>query len=125
MSQSKTRRHQDIPDKLNFFSQKKVAALARQSAAAGPQDGAKLSGGRSPRSEADSPQDGEPLTTTLLKQAMDEQSQRLISIWQSSVAELKRDLQDIGSRTTHVEDLVDAHNASTEQIKSLTTQLQQ
>ncbi|CAH2323238.1 Hypothetical predicted protein, partial [Pelobates cultripes] len=40
MLQPKTRRHQDKPDKLNFFAQKKVAALARQTATADPQDGA-------------------------------------------------------------------------------------
>ncbi|CAH2254236.1 Hypothetical predicted protein [Pelobates cultripes] len=128
MSQPKSRRQQDKLDKTNFFSQKKVAALAIQSAAADQQDGAEHSGGSSPGSEADSPQNDGLLTITTLKQALEEQSQRLISIWQSSVAELKRDIQDIGSRTTHVEtkmeDLIDAHNASTEQIKSLSSQLQ-
>ncbi|CAH2324623.1 Hypothetical predicted protein [Pelobates cultripes] len=128
MSQPKTRRHQDKPDKMSFFAQKKGAALAKQADTAGHQDGADHSGGSSPRSEADSLHDGEPLTAAFLKRALDEQSRRLVATWQSSVAELKRDLQDIGSRTTHVEakmeDLVDAHNASTEDLKSLTDQIQ-
>ncbi|CAH2296070.1 Hypothetical predicted protein [Pelobates cultripes] len=128
MSQPKTRRHQDKPDKMSFFAQKKGAALAKQADTAGHQDGADHSGGSSPRSEADSLHDGEPLTAAFLKRALDEQSRRLVATWQSSVAELKRDLQDIGSRTTHVEakmeDLVDAHNASTEHLKSLTDQIQ-
>ncbi|CAH2223064.1 Hypothetical predicted protein, partial [Pelobates cultripes] len=70
-----------------------------------------------------------PLTTAFLQQALDNQSQKLISIWQTSVAEIKQDLHKLGSRMAHVETkmkkLVDANKSSAEQIRSLTTQLSQ
>ncbi|CAH2315063.1 Hypothetical predicted protein [Pelobates cultripes] len=70
-----------------------------------------------------------PLTTEFLQQALDKQSQQLISIWQASVAELKRDLQDLGSRMAHMEtkmeELVDAHNTSARWIHTITAQLNQ
>ncbi|CAH2221751.1 Hypothetical predicted protein, partial [Pelobates cultripes] len=99
MSQPKIRRHNVKTDKLHFFAQKKVATLALQTAEIGLQDGAGHSEESSPRLEVEQPSEREPLTTVFLQQALDLQSQKLISIWQTSEAELKRDLYELGTHT--------------------------
>ncbi|CAH2246229.1 Hypothetical predicted protein, partial [Pelobates cultripes] len=62
-------------------------------------------------------------------EARDQQSSKLISIWQTSVAELKRDLQELESHTaqveTKMEELGDAHSTTTNHIQHLTAQLAQ
>ncbi|CAH2326804.1 Hypothetical predicted protein [Pelobates cultripes] len=124
MPHSKTRRHTDKGDKMNFFAQKRPPAL--QHTDPGLQDGAGYSGGSSPRSDLDT-QTEVGLTASLLQAALDKQSTKLIATWQESVAEIKRDLHDLGSRTGHVEtkvdNIVDAHNQAVDRIQALETQL--
>ncbi|CAH2277133.1 Hypothetical predicted protein [Pelobates cultripes] len=73
--------------------------------------------------------ESEPLITAFLQKALDKKSSKLISIWQASVTEIKKDVQDLGSRMTHVEtkmeEIVDAHNTAVGQIQHLTAQLAQ
>ncbi|CAH2322371.1 Hypothetical predicted protein [Pelobates cultripes] len=123
MPHSKTRRQTDKGDKMNFFAKKKPPASQTE---LGLQDGAGHSGGSSPRSERDAqPEMG--LTASLLQAALDRQSTKLIATWQESVAEIKKYLHDLGSRTGHMEtkmdDIVEAHNQAVSRIQTLESQL--
>ncbi|CAH2319372.1 Hypothetical predicted protein [Pelobates cultripes] len=124
MPHSKTQRHTDKGDKINFLAPKNLPAS--QQAEPGLKDGTGYSGGSSPRSDLDT-QSEMGLTASLLQAALDKQSTKLIATWQESVAEIKRDLHDLGQETGHMEtkvdNFVDAHNQAIDRIQALESQL--
>ncbi|CAH2306587.1 Hypothetical predicted protein [Pelobates cultripes] len=99
-------------EKLNFLGNK--SQNEQMEIRAFSQDG----GASSDSTECPTPTEIDPdpdkLTKSHLQQALDALSQKLITTWQHSMASLRKDVQELGKRTTHVEskmeDFASAHN---------------
>ncbi|CAH2313015.1 Hypothetical predicted protein [Pelobates cultripes] len=65
----------------------------------------------------------EPVTQTYLTQALEVLSSKLISSWQSSFNTLRHNIQELGSRTSHMESKLDefatAHNDLVTQVEEI------
>ncbi|CAH2221942.1 Hypothetical predicted protein [Pelobates cultripes] len=94
-----------MAEKLNFFSQKN--SPGERASQAEIQDSTNTP-------DVDDSLAAESVTQTYLTQALEVLSSKLISSWQSSFNTLRHDIQDLGSKTSHMESKLDecamAHN---------------
>ncbi|CAH2324721.1 Hypothetical predicted protein [Pelobates cultripes] len=98
------------PDKLNFFGGKSFSEPEEQ---ASPQDGGRNSG---ELAYTNTPLcfDTDMLTKSHFQQALDSLSNKLITSWQHTADSLRKDIQELGKCTSHVEnklsEFATAHN---------------
>ncbi|CAH2224512.1 Hypothetical predicted protein [Pelobates cultripes] len=121
MSNPKGKKNAQKNEKLNFFTQKNAS---NSEAERGPyQDGAdEQTAGNIPNT-GPSYEGQENMTKTYLDEAMNTMADKLIKTWQSSIGQLRKEIQDIGSRTTHVEnklsEYVTGHNDMANHVATL------
>ncbi|CAH2224538.1 Hypothetical predicted protein [Pelobates cultripes] len=121
MSQGKHKKNASKEAKLKFFTQKPSQTALHVQAAT-------RDGGGSSDEGSSSPETGEPtlntaLTKRHLQEAMEALSARLIQSWTSNVDTLRKDILDLGARTTRTEtkmaEYATAHNELAEQVSHL------
>ncbi|CAH2292404.1 Hypothetical predicted protein [Pelobates cultripes] len=123
MSHHKGKKNPAKAEKHNFFQQKP------HSAASGLQNTTPDSDeGSDDESIAQNhPEPGEALTKGYLAQALEALSQKLIGSWKNSMDSLRRDVQEIGKRTSHIESKMEedaaAHNDLATHVESLEEKL--
>ncbi|CAH2274437.1 Hypothetical predicted protein [Pelobates cultripes] len=103
MAQHKAKKNATRADKFTFFAQKTpqtptgLFPLSQDGA-----DGAEEEGSSHDQIQAD-----DTLTKRHLTRALETLSNKLIESWQHSIDALRRDIQDIGGRTSHLESKMD------------------
>ncbi|CAH2327716.1 Hypothetical predicted protein [Pelobates cultripes] len=125
MSQRKSTKKAAKPDKSNFFVSKQVSSAVIMQAAKASSDLDSDDGilGCGPGTPTETSQ----ITKSDLAEALDKLSSKLISTWQHTADSLRKDLQELGKRTSHVEDKCDefatAHNDLATHVEHLATKV--
>ncbi|CAH2249081.1 Hypothetical predicted protein [Pelobates cultripes] len=112
MSHHKTKRSSAKPDKLNFFGHKQTPATLATQASTESVDPESDDG--MPTSVPGTQSDTTQIMKADLNAAMEIMSNKLITTWQHTADSMRKDIQELGKRTSLMEDKCDefatAHN---------------
>ncbi|CAH2307566.1 Hypothetical predicted protein [Pelobates cultripes] len=126
MATAKTKKFATKAEKMSFFGQKSQPASETTRAAA--QDGAEDSDTTMPHTDQETSQPAEYLTKGFFEKSMEGMAKKLISTWQTTTEQIKREVMDLSARTTsveqHYEELSSAQGDLTQQLKALQCQME-
>ncbi|CAH2284601.1 Hypothetical predicted protein [Pelobates cultripes] len=112
MSQHKNKKGSVKTEKQNFFSQQSAPAAPADRASNDNEDPKSDDSKQSLRSGA--PLNNQQITKADLSAALEALSHKLITTWQHTADSMRKDIQELGKRTTNMEDKCDefatAHN---------------
>ncbi|CAH2325538.1 Hypothetical predicted protein [Pelobates cultripes] len=125
MAQQRWKKSTSKAEKLHLFGNKKQTEPG--DLRAWSQDGGASTDGLDFAALAESDPDLDKLTKSHLQQPLDAMSQKLITSWQHSMDSLRKDVQELGKQTSHVEskmeDFTFAHNDLATHVKHIEQKL--